>query len=252
MKIPLALILLIISPGVGSVRASAAGFSFLKHAQQPQAANKQGDSIPTIGFCEMVKNAKLYFDKPVRVVAKYQMATEGRYFSDDKCPLSHDDQIGAGEAMLSEGQGKVINLQLRKVSTSDYGGRALVTVVGILRNSSRRDFWWYQYRFDIVSLEEIAPVTVPYEGELQATQTYQANVRADVHYGLALVPALNWREHYATRIEWINLRAFPKLKRLKHKPSEQRILFTVLSDEIRQMTELRWNRTLRCKIIRIE
>jgi len=157
--------------------------------------------------------------------------------------------------MLSEGQGKIVNMQLRKVSTSDYGGRAMVTVVGTLRNSSRRDFWWYQYRFDIISVEEIAPVTVPYEGELQATQTYRANVQADVHHGLALSPPLKWREHYATRIEWINLSAFPKLtilRRLKHNEDVERILFTVLSDEIRQMSQWRWHRTIRCKIISVE
>jgi hypothetical protein len=51
---------------------------------------------------ELVTNAKLYFDKPVRVVVKYEMATEGRYLSADKCPLNHDDQIGAGAGMLDE------------------------------------------------------------------------------------------------------------------------------------------------------
>jgi len=249
MKTLLTLILSVLLFGAGSVRVSAIGRSLAQHAQ---ATNKSNDSIPIISFCELVKNAKLYFDKPARVVAKYEMATEGRYLSDDKCALSHDDQIGAGEGMLDEGHGKIVNMQLRKVSTSDYGGRAMVTVAGILRNSSRRDFWWYRYRFDIVSVEDIAPVTVPYEGELQATRTYRANVRADAHYGLALIPALKWREHYATRIEWINLSAFPKLRGVKHEASGQRILFTVLSDEIRQMTESRWNRTIRCKIISVE
>jgi hypothetical protein len=252
MKILLTSILSALLFGAGSVRVSVAGLSLVKHAQ---AANKSNDSIPTIGFCEMVKNARLYFDRPVRVVAKYQMATEGRYLSDDNCPLGHDDQIGAGEGMLDEGHGKTVNMQLRKVSTSDYGGRAMVTVVGILRNSSRRDFWWYQYRFDIIRVDEIAPVAVPYEGELQETQTYRANVQADVHQGLALIPPLKWREHYATRIEWINLSAFPKLtilRRLKNNAAAQGILFTVLSNKIKQITEWRWNRTIRCKIISVD
>jgi len=71
MKMLSTVILLVISTGAASVRASV------------QAVNKSNDAIPTIGFCEMVKNARLYFDKPVRVVAKYEMATEGRYLSDN-------------------------------------------------------------------------------------------------------------------------------------------------------------------------
>jgi hypothetical protein len=33
---------------------------------------------------------------------------------------------------------------------------------------------------------------------------------------------------------------------------EQRIVFTVLSDELKQMTGRRWNRTIKCKIVRLE
>jgi len=32
----------------------------------------------------------------------------------------------------------------------------------------------------------------------------------------------------------------------------QRILFSVLSDEIKQITEWRWDRTIRCKIIGLD
>ncbi|SRR6266436_5003971 len=248
MKILPVLILLMLLPNTGSFRIGAKGLPLVNHAD---VTNKLRDSTPIVGFCELVRNADLYFDKQVRVRARYQMATEGRYLSDDNCPLSHDDQIGAGQIVLDEKQRDTLKAQLRSVSTSEYGGRAMVNVLGILRNSSRRDFWWYRYRFDIIRVEDIAPVAVPYEGELQATVSYQASVRADVHGGLALLPALKSREHYATRIEWINLSKFPKLRKLKSQASAQRILFTVLSDEIRQVTQRRWNRTLRCKIVRV-
>jgi hypothetical protein len=217
----------------------------------PGANPKQNPrEIPTVSFCELVKNPASYFDKQVRLSARFQMATEAQYLSDDNCPLSHDQQIGVGAAPLDEKERDIRNAELRKLSEREYGGRAEVTVVGILRNASRHDFAWYQYRFDIVRVENISPVTIPYEGELQATVTYKANVRADSDSGISLVPALKMREHYATRIEWINLSKFPTLG--ARRPGERRIVFTVLSDELKQMTERRWNRTIRCKILSVE
>lgn len=219
----------------------------------PGAANQRGtEEIPTVGFCEMVKHAPAYFDKTVRLVARYEMATEGRYLNDANCPLTHDQQIGAGSGVLNPKQQEILNAQLRKIARSEYGGRAVVTVVGVLRNSSLRAFAWYQYRFDIVRVEAISPVTVPYEGELQASVTYLANVSTGDRGSLSLVPALRLREHHATRIVWTNLNDFPKLRHLTDKARVRRILFTVLSDDIREMTATRWNRTIRCKIVHVD
>ena len=208
--------------------------------------------IPTIGFCEMVKNPQLYFDKKVRLIAKYEMATEGRYLNDDRCPLSHDEQIGVGNAQPDAKQSEILNPELRKVGTVEYGGRAMVTVVGILRNSSLRAFAWYHYRFDIVSAKSVSSIAVPYEGELQAGVTYRATVRRNPTTGWSLIPTPRIAEHHALRVEWTNLSAFPKLRNRRGQTSEHRILFTVISDEIRQMTALRWNRTIKCKILRVD
>jgi hypothetical protein len=95
-------------------------------------------------------------------------------------------------------------------------------------------------------------IPVPYEGQLQASLTYRADARSDGHRGLVLLPPLRMLEHYAVRIEWTNLREFPALRRSRRQSRVRQILFTVVSDEIRQMTEWRWNRTLRCKIIRVD
>jgi hypothetical protein len=209
--------------------------------------------IPTVDFCEMVKNPKLYFDKRVRIRAKFTMAEEAAYLSDDKCPLSHDRQIGVGHPEVRDDrQRDLINDEIRKISTREYAGRAIITIGGMLRNSSRRDFAWYQYRFDILSVENVSPVILPYERELQAGVTYSAAVRGDQDSGLALVPPPRINLHHAMRIEWTNVGEFPELEKLRHGSLQQQILFTVLSDEIRQMTASRWNRTLTCKIIRVE
>ena len=245
------LILVFLLPPAGFVQKRAARIPSALHPQDAGASNPVAQSIPTVGFCEMVRNAKLYFDKQVRILAKYQMATEGQYLSDERCPLSHDDQIGVGHAPAGVTQSKILNATLSKVGEVEYGGQALVTVVGVLRNSSLRAFSWYQYRFDIIRVENVAPVIVLYEGELQGSVTYRGTVRWDRASGLSLIPEPGIAEHHAMRIEWTNLRVFPKLRN-RAKTSEQRLVFTVRSDEIKQMTELRWNRTVRCKIIRLE
>jgi hypothetical protein len=220
-------------------------------ANQFGVASAATEEIPTIDFCEMVKNPKLYFDKAVRLTATFEQATEAQYLSDDKCPLSHDDQIGVGYATVSEEQNAARRNIISKLRLAEYGGRARVMATGMLRNSSRRAFAWYQYRFDIISVEELSHVIVPYEGELRGGRTYVAAVRGDSSDGLALVIPVRIPEHQAARIEWTNLSEFPALVQLQSSPREQRIVFSVISDEIKQMTERRWNRTLRCKIISI-
>ncbi|MBV9958614.1 MAG: hypothetical protein JO360_09340, partial [Acidobacteria bacterium] len=144
------------------------------------------------------------------------------------------------------------NAMWEKLRSNEYGGRARVTVTGILRNKSRRDFVWYRYRFDIISLENIAHLVVPYERVLQAGITYRAAVRADEREGLALRDPVRMPEHYAVRVEWTNLKEFPALKALRAGDGEKLIVFSVIFDEIKQIDVQRWNRTIRCKIIRVE
>jgi hypothetical protein len=144
------------------------------------------------------------------------------------------------------------NMDVQKLHAVEYGGRARVTVTGILRNKSRKDFLWYRYRFEIISLEEIAHIVVPYEGVLQGGITYRAAVRGDERAGLSLAPPVRMPEHYAVRVEWANLKEFPALKALRAGDGEKLIVFSVIFDEIKQMEVRRWNRTIRCKLIRIE
>lgn len=215
-------------------------------------ASAQTSEIPTITFCEMVKNPRLYFDKPVRLTATLQMATEASYLKDDACPLSHDDQIGLRYFNSDEKEQQRLREDVHKIRTIEYGSRAKVTVVGALRNSSRRDFAWYRYRFDISRFEDISHVIIPYEGSLQAGITYRAKVRGDGDAGLAFILPLRMQPHYAVRIEWINLDSFPALKQPGNNAGERQIVFSVVSDEIKHVDVQRWNRTIECKIISVD
>ncbi len=208
--------------------------------------------IPTVGFCEMVGNPRRYFDKTIRLTATYVMGYEAQYLIDDACPRGRDDNIGAHSAIESAEQNEVLNKKLREVSHSEYGGRARLTMVGVLRNKSMRGFAWYKYRFDIIHLEEIAHLVEPYEGELRGGKTYRASVRGDKSQGLSLVKPVRMPLHYGLFVEWSNLNEFPALERLADGDSEQRIVFSVIGDERKQMTVSRWNRTVKIKIIRVE
>jgi hypothetical protein len=218
----------------------------------PQKLKKQirmNDEIPTVAFCEMVKNPKSYFDKTIRLIAIFTQATEAQYLSDEKnCPLSHDDQIGVSYSSKDENQVADNNTNIRKIGSAEFGSRVFVTVVGSLKNQSRRDFAWYRYRFDIANFEEISHIINEYKGELEATKTYQAEVRSDKNLGLTFIIPFRPPFHQAYRIEWINLKEFSALKNFQTKE----IVFSVLLKDTKQITESRWNTTLKCKIIRIE
>lgn len=216
------------------------------------AAAAVENEVPTVTFCELVKHPTRYFDKPVRLTATIEIATEASYLRDDACALKQDDQIGVGYKSADEQAQRILNTEIRKLSTIEFGGRARVTVIGMLRNSSRRDFASYRYRFDVSRLENISPVIVPYEGALQAGKTYRAFVRRDARLGLTFVTRLRTPEHIAVNIDWTNLNNFPALVKLKDDSVELQIVFTVISDQLKQMTQTRWNRSLECKILRVE
>ena len=95
-----------------------------------------------------------------------------------------------------------------------------------------------------------AQVVVPFEGNLQVGVTYRAMVRRN-RDGMSTVIRLHFPEHQAIRVEWINLRDFPALRRLREN-EERLIVFSMISDRVRRMTARRWNRTVKCRVIRIE
>src|SRR5262249_55667921 len=87
-------------------------------------SNQTRGEIPTVAFCEMAKNAHLYFDRPIRIKAVYSQATEGAYLIDESCPLNHDDQIGVGNE-IDEKQREHNNKIHSQIMEGEYGGRAI-------------------------------------------------------------------------------------------------------------------------------
>ena len=107
-----------------------------------------------------------------------------------------------------------------------------------------------QIRPQKFSTEQTSRVIVNYAGALQTGVTYRATARGDKLFGLSLVPAPHILEHQAVLLEWANLNDFASLKR--HDSRRRQIVFTVVADEPRRMTDRRWNRTVDCWILLVD
>jgi len=209
-----------------------------------------GDKVTTVDFCELSKNPQRYFNRTVRIKTQWLSGDEFAYLTDDRCPTKAAQDI-AVRFVNDETQRDTIKQNVYKIMSHEYGGRAMITAVGVLRNPGEYH-GYFRYLFELVRFEEIVHVVVPYESTLEAGKTYRAVVRGDKEPGLILVPPLRMFSHQAVSIEWTNLSEFPTLEKLRDNSAQQLIVFSVISDENRQMTAQRWNRTVKCKIVRVE
>jgi hypothetical protein len=212
-----------------------------------------GKAVPTVALCDLVKRPGEFYDRQVRLTGVFTQADEAQYLSDFGCPAKGDnDRIGVGYADTDDSARERRLKDISKIGKPEFGGRAVVCVIGYLRNAQRHDFACYGMRFDIVRFEKVEPMVTDFAGELQVGNTYRASVQGDDMLGLVLVKALRIGEHHAVRLEWTNLSAFPELTHLRGMMSERKVVFSVVSDDIRKVNEKRWNRTIRLRIIRAE
>lgn len=220
--------------------------------QSPSAAPEE---IPTVDFCEMIKHPESYFDKTIRITGVYEMGDEGSNLNNVHCVRSHDDSIGVGFIRIDEQQIKTVNRKVNMIMTGKAGVQPRVTVIGMLRNSSRRAFAWYRYRFEIIRFDDIrddiSERSVSYDGTLQVGLTYRAIVKHDSNFGLTFPSPLRIPIHQAINLEWTNLNSYPVLELLQKRDQKQ-VIFRVNKDEALQMEPHRWNRTLQLEILLVE
>jgi hypothetical protein len=217
-------------------------------------------TIATVPFCEIVKTPTKYLNTMTQIVAEISLTEDsGPYLSDSACPLARDDAIGVGIPAEEDSTGDpsangngTFRDMMVELAKPEYGRHAIIQVTGILNDAPVRGFAWYRYRFDITHVVSLLPRIDPYTGELMAGFTYRATVRPDKVFGLVLLPPVRMIPHQAIRVEWENLSKYPSLKRnRKHPLLQQEVDFVVLQDDIVQVSQNRWNRTIRCKIIRV-
>ena len=207
-------------------------------------------SVPTIDFCELVKHPRRYLNRAVRITATWQAGYEFSYLTNDRCVPKSTHEI-AVRFVVDEAQREAIRKNVEKTMSHEYGGRAIITALGFLRNPGARS-GYFRYLFELYQFEDVAHLVVPYEGVLDAGRTYRAVVRGDEEFGLILVPPLRIFSHQSVSIEWMNLSEYPALEELRRNSGQHLIVFSVISNEIKQMTERRWDRTFKCRIVRIE
>jgi hypothetical protein len=218
--------------------------------QENPPRQSSAEKVTTIDFCDLVKHPRRYFNQTVRIRAQWQSGFEFSYLNDERCRPKARDDI-AVQFINDETQREIIKQNVYKIMSHEYGGRAMITAVGVLRNPGK-SYGYFRYLFELIRFEEIVHVVVPYESTLDAGKTYRAVVRGDKELGLILVPPLRMFSHWAVSIEWTNLSEFPTLEKLRDSSAQQLIVFSVISDENKQMTAQRWNRTVKCKIVRVE
>src|ERR1044071_3308947 len=176
--------------------------------EQSGAVAEARDGIPTVAFCELVRNPGDYFDKAVRVTARYLVGVEGAALAAGRCPLSSYEKIRFGFVFTGKRQRAAISRSVNKIASGRYGnGWAQVTVVGLLRNESLHagGLMSYQYRFDIRRFEDIreapAGTIISYDGNLKAGQTYRAKVRGDKVFDLVFIPPLKIPFHQSVGVD---------------------------------------------------
>jgi hypothetical protein len=196
--------------------------------------------VREVDFCEIVRRPQRFFNQTVRITATRQQGEEFSYLIDDRCPSRSSYEIAVQYAVKKD---ELTKANLAKLSEREYGGRAILTIVGVLRNPGK-SYGYFRYMFEIDRLENVQHVITPYQGTMDAGKTYRAVVRGDKEFGLLLVPPLRNDFHYALRIEWRNLSEFPPLERLHETSGERTIVFSVMADERKQVDVQRWNRKL--------
>jgi len=235
------LIILLAHPSIPARRFNPAD-------SQTKSTNMAGQ-IPTVEFCELVKNPRLYFGKTVRLTATFEQAIEGQYLLDAEC--EPQERLGINYETGGDSRADYFNNHIEKIR-SRYEGIATVTVVGTLRDAARHDFVSYQHRFDIARFENISEAIFHYDGNVEKGRLYRAEVacKGDDDLWPIIPPRLPM--HYAWRFEWTNLKKFPELKKATGGACRKRIVFRVLSQRSMRMTDERWNMTITCEIVRVE
>jgi hypothetical protein len=202
------------------------------------------ERIRDVDFCELVREPQQFFNQAVRIKALWQQGYEFSYLNGVGCQAKFRHEIAT--VWLNPQDPNI-----SKMMSREYGGKAIITVAGTLRNPGKY-FGYFRYLFEVLRFEDVQHVIEPYEGTVEAGRTYRAVVRGDKELELVLSPPVRIEFHYSYHIEWINLADFPELKRLHQTSGERRIVFSVISSERKQIEEQRWTRSLEMKIVRVE
>ncbi len=208
---------------------------------------------PTISFCELIRNHEYYNGSVVAINAVLEYSDKQQFIHDPECA-----ELGIGAALFTtekvavgfdfkKGKSKKLEKQAISVRDARFGGRARVDIYGFLREESENGADKYKFRFDITEFKTIDPIVLPYNGRLEPGWMYVDSFDAKGDE-LKLSSPLKMPFHHAFRIEWLNSDKYPKLRAAGH----TFITFRVLSRNIRNMGNGRWDETYTCEILDLQ
>ena len=179
-------------------------------APQSQSNSFKADEIPTISYCEMVRNPRAYFGKTVRVRGVWERGAEGIYLRDSAC--QEQVTVGFSQAPREKWCDRARSNFKIIYDEKKFSGRAEIVVVGTLENRrSKNPFFNYRYLFVAACIEKVMTASENFEGSLEEGHTYRARVKCDSEQGLTLLVNVSVPYHHAARVEWANLEKFPLL-----------------------------------------
>jgi hypothetical protein len=205
--------------------------------------------IPAISYCELLYDRDRYLGQKVSIYADLELNSAQPNLYDSNCdsPAMRDRQtqerIGVSYADPALGQANT-----ERIRTDRFGGRARVSVVGILRDESARALDTYNFRFEISEFKSVDPIILPYKGELEPGWMYTDGSDHVPAQGLRFSSPLTAPLHHAVRVEWTNVDAFPLLRQ----SGRRYITFRVLSKTIQAMGNDRWNDEYTCELLTVE
>jgi hypothetical protein len=211
-------------------------------------------TIPFITFCQLIKSHELFFDMPVSFAADLELGDTAEFLHEPECDAAAQgvfrttEKIGVGYLSPDDKPSPALKLQTEQIHTPRFGGRARVSITGVLRKETKRASDGYNYRFDITAFNNIDPIVLPYRGELEPGWSYSDSFDQPNEYRFELSSRLKAPFHHAARIEWTNLDQFPKLKISGRKY----IVFRVVSKQTQPMGGNRWTDEYQCEILMVK
>lgn len=208
---------------------------------------------PTISFCELMRNREYYVGSVIAMNAVLEYGEKQQSIFDPECAepaigraLFTTERVGVGFDP-KRGKSKELEKQALKLRGQNFGGRARVYIYGILRDDRERAADSYDYRFDITEFKTIDRIIVDYKGILEPGWTYVDSFDAKGDE-LKLSSPLKTPIHHTVRIEWLNADKYPRLRAAGH----TFITFRVISKDIKNMGNGRWNDTYTCEFVEVQ
>lgn len=208
--------------------------------------------IPKLTICDLVTARDFYFDSPVSVEADLEYNERDLYLYDPVCseksaaPQSERLAISYRPAVETDTQNW--RFQMDPVRTDRFGGRARVSVIGMLRDDSKEPMRKYDYRLEITEFKSVERIVLPYRGELEPGWFYCDRIAHVSGKTLQLSVRPKLGRGRTAQIEWANEREYLA----GESAGAQQIVFRVVSKTTERTGGNRWRDNYVCEVVELK